>query len=67
MNAPNSRLYYKATSSSRKGCDSGGMQQVVQNNTLCSNNGRNISRRIGEVVQEQCVEVTQVTRECGIR
>ena len=28
--------------------------------------GRNIGGRIGEVVQRQCVEVTWITRECGI-
>ena len=67
MDAPNSRIYYKDTSSSREGYDSGGMQQIVQNDALCDNNRRNIDRRIGKVVQGQCVEVTWVTGECGIR
>ena len=36
MDASNSRLYYEATGSSRKGCNIGSMQLTVKDDTLCS-------------------------------
>ena len=67
MDPPNSGLHHEVTNSGRKRCDPGGLQQAVQNDTLCGNNGRNISGEAGKVVQGQHVEAAQATRKCGVR
>jgi len=38
MNLPNSGLYHEIISGSGEECNSGGLQQVVQNDILCGNN-----------------------------
>ena len=67
MNTSNSRLYYKVAISSRERCNSGGLQQVVKDDTFCGNDRRYISRRFGKVIQEQCVEVAWIAGKCSIR
>ena len=67
MDAPNGGFYYKVTSSGKERCNPGGLRQAIQNNTLCGDNGRNIGRRAGKVVQGQCVEAVWATREHGVR
>ena len=55
------------TNSCRKRCTSGGLKQAVQNNAPCGDNGRNIGRRAGKVVQGQHVEAVWVIRKYGVR
>ena len=50
MDTSNGRLYYEVTGGSRKGCHSSGLRQVVQNDTFCSNDKRDIGRRISEII-----------------
>ena len=42
MNISDSGLYYKVTISSQEECDLSSLQQIVQNDTFCDNNRRNI-------------------------
>ena len=67
MNTSDSRLYHKVTVSSWERCYSSSLQQVVQDNTFCSNYRENIGERIGKVVQEQCMKVAQVARKHSVR
>jgi len=62
----NSGLYYEVTGSGRKICDFSGVQQIVQNGTLCGNNRGNISKGIGKVIPRQHMEVAQITKEHSI-
>ena len=55
------------TNSCRKRYNSGGLKQAVQNNAPCGDNGRNIGRRAGKVVQGQHVEAVWVIRKYGVR
>ncbi len=40
--------------------------RLYKNNPFCGNYRRNIGRRVGEIVQGQCVEAAWVTGECSI-
>ena len=50
MNTSNSGFYYEVTSSGRERCNLSGLQQVIQNDTLCGNYTGNFSKRIDKVV-----------------
>ena len=67
MDTHNSGLYHEVTNSGGEGRYSGGLQQVVKNDTLCGNNRRDIGRGTGKVVQRQCMKATWATQKCGIR
>jgi len=50
INSFDSKLHHKVTASSREGCDTSSMQQVVQNGIFYSNKRRNIGRGTSEVI-----------------
>jgi len=52
MNTSDSRLYYEVAISSWKGYNPSSLQYVVQDDSFCDNNRRNISERVGKVVQK---------------
>ena len=58
LDISDSRLYYKVTSSNRKGCNISSVQPAIKDDTLCSYNRRNVSRGISKVVPGQCIEIT---------
>ena len=51
MDTLNGGFHHKVAGSSRKGHSISSMRLVVKNDTFCGNNGRNVGRRIGQIVQ----------------